>query len=194
MNKKTKNLITAALLAFVVASAAYLVAEQIRSKSQPAPAETSTPQPPQPAVTPAATQSDQPTIPQTPQLPQVQSEPQPTEKPADSKVIVYYFYGNVRCPTCRKFEAYTKQALDEAFAEKIANGRVEWRMVNVEKSENRHFINDYQLYTKTIIIAEFQLNKQLRWKNLKKIWRLVGNKREFLDYIQSEVQSYLREQ
>ena len=154
MNKKTKNLINAVLLAFVIASAAYLVAEQIHSKSQPAATETSTPQSPQSVVMPATTQSDQPPISSTPQAPQMVSELQPQEKIADSKVIIYYFYGNARCPTCRKFEAYTKQALDEAFAEKIANGRVEWRMVNVENSKNRHFINDYQLYTKTIVIAE----------------------------------------
>jgi hypothetical protein len=194
MNKKTKNLINALLLAFVIASAAYLVAEQIRSRSQAVPTETPELQSPQPAVTPAVSQGVQPPISSTSQLSQIQSEPKPQEKPADSKVVVYYFYGNVRCPTCRKFEAYTKEALDEAFTDELLNGQVNWQMVNVENSENRHFINDYQLYTKTIIVAEFQDNKQLRWKNLKKIWRLVGNKREFFDYIQSEVHNYLREQ
>jgi len=181
MSRKNKNIINAVLIIFIVASAAYLVADQIFSKPQPAPVQSPSSQPAQPPQ--AQSQPDQPES--------TQPAPQPAEKLADSKIIVCYFYGDVRCPTCRKFETYTKQALDEAFADELADGRIEYRLVNVDRNENKHYINDYQLYTKTIIIAESKDQQQLRWKNLEKIWKLVGNKPKFFDYIQTQVHDYL---
>jgi len=170
MNKKTKNIINAVLIVFVVGSAAYLVADQILSKPQPAPVQTPSSQPAQPM--PAH---------------------QETEKLQDSKVIVYYFYTNVRCPTCRKLETYTKKALDEAFEQKLQQGKLQYKPINVDEPGNKHYIDDYQLYTKTVIVAKVQDNRQLQWKNLKNIWRLVGNERKYLDYIQSEVHEYIGE-
>ena len=176
MNRKSKNIINTILIVFIVASAAYLVADQIFPKPQPASEQSPSSQPAQP--------------------PQAQTEPNQPEStqpdtPSAEKVIVYYFYGDFRCPTCRKFETYTKQALDEAFADQLADGRIEYRLVNVDRDENKHYINDYQLYTKTIIVAELKDQKQLRWKNLEKIWKLVGNKPKFFDYIQTQVHDYL---
>ncbi len=186
MNKKTKNIINAVLIVFVLGSAAYLVADQILSKPRPGPVQTPTSQPAQAKPQPARS-DEQPAENQSPK------ESEPSAKAQAAKVVVYYLYGNVRCPTCRKFETYTKKALDEAFVGELADGRLRYQPINVDKPTNRHFIDDYQLYTKTVIVAKVQDNRQLQWKNLKKIWQLVGNERKFLDYIQTEAHEYLGE-
>jgi len=191
MNKKAKNIINAVLIVFVVASAAYLVADQILSKPRPGPVQTPPPQPAQPLPAQAEPQPARPDEQLTEKPPPQENEP--SAKAQASKVVVYYLYGNVRCPTCRKFETYTEKALDEAFSGELADGRLRYQPINVDKPGNRHFIDDYQLYTKTVIVAKTQDNRQMKWKNLKKIWQLVGNERKFLDYIQTEVQEYLGE-
>lgn len=107
------------------------------------------------------------------------------------KVIAYYFHGIYRCATCRKIEDLTRQAIKEGFPEDLKQGRLEYRVVNVEQSGNEHFIKDYQLFTKSVIIVDMQGGKQMRWKNLNKVWEYVLNREAFLKYIQGEVKAYL---
>jgi hypothetical protein len=108
-----------------------------------------------------------------------------------SKIILYYFYGNVRCPTCRNFEAFSHEAVQQAFAEELNSGRLQWQAINVEERANRHFINDYQLHTRSIIIVKTQNGRQIEWKNLERIWELVGERGVFVKYVQDQVRGYL---
>ncbi len=162
---KAKTIINTALLLFIFASVAYLVVEEVRSRSRSTPAEAD--------------------------LPVVAEPNQRLLEPAASKVVVYYFYGTARCPTCRKFESFSNEALREAFAEALNAGHLEWRMVNIEESGNEHFVSDYQLYSKSIVIVKKQDGKQTEWKNLKRIWELVRDKEAFVKYVQDEVKTYL---
>ena len=109
----------------------------------------------------------------------------------DHKVTVFYFHGNVRCYTCNLIEHLTSEAVEEAFGEEMKNGVVEWKVINVEEAENEHFIEDYQLYTKSVIVSDLIQGKQERWKNLERVWQLIRNDAAFKEYIQKEVREYL---
>lgn len=108
-----------------------------------------------------------------------------------SKIVLYYFHGTARCATCIKFESFTQEALQGAFAEKLNSGEMEWKMVNVDEPNNKHFVDEYGLYTKSIVIVKIRNGKMVEWKNLKKIWELVGEKNVFVKYIRDEVGTYL---
>ncbi|RPJ87468.1 MAG: hypothetical protein EHM18_00975 [Acidobacteria bacterium] len=110
---------------------------------------------------------------------------------ADSRVIAYYFHGTTRCNTCRTIEAYALEAVQRGFGDALKAGKIEWRPLNVEEPANRHFIKDYQLYTRSVVLASYQGDKQLRWKNLDKVWELVGDKGQFTRYVQGEVKTFL---
>ncbi len=107
------------------------------------------------------------------------------------KIVAYYFHGNVRCVSCKKIEAYTDEAIHGAFASELDGGSLEWRVVNIDEPENKHFIEDYQLYTKSVILSDMADGKEVRWKNLDKVWKLLGDKDEFIAYIDNEVKGYL---
>ena len=107
------------------------------------------------------------------------------------KIVAYYFHGNVRCVSCKKIEAYTGEAIQSGFAKDLDNGALEWRVVNIDEPENKHFIEDYQLYTKSVILSDMADGKEVRWKNLDKVWKLLGDKDEFIAYIDKEVKGYL---
>jgi len=110
----------------------------------------------------------------------------------DRKVIVFYFHGNFRCYTCKRIEQLTVKAVTEAFSDEINKGLVELQVLNVENPQYRHFINDYQLYTRSVVVSDFRQGKQKRWKNLQKVWELVHNEEAFGKYIKQEVQEYLK--
>lgn len=109
------------------------------------------------------------------------------------EVIAYYFHTTYRCVSCKKIEAYSKEAIETGFAEELKNGTLKFESVNIEEGENGHFIKDYQLYTKSLIICDLKDGKQVRWKNLNKVWELIRNKNEFVKYVQDEINTYLKE-
>ena len=153
---KTKTIITFILLAFVVASVAYLVIDEMRSEKTDAASET------------------------------VESA-----GGAEHRVIVYYFHGDKRCRTCLSIEAYTKQAIEQGFSEELESGELELRIVNVDEPGNGHFIEDYDLSTKSVILAEFRGGARERWENLDMIWEYVNDEKTFVDYVRRETEEFL---
>jgi cytochrome c biogenesis protein CcdA len=111
--------------------------------------------------------------------------------PADG-LVVYYFNGNFHCPTCDNFEAYTRKTLQSDFAEPMKLGRLQWRVVNVDLPANRHFIREYRVISRMIVQATFQGGRQVRSRNLDRIWDLAANEGDFTRYIREEVATELR--
>jgi len=107
------------------------------------------------------------------------------------KVVAYYFHGNKRCVSCRKIEAYTKASIDSAFGDNLKSGDLEWRVVNTDSSQNEHYLEDYKMYTKSVILSDIHDGKEMRWKNLEKVWELLGDQKEFAAYIKSELDIFM---
>jgi hypothetical protein len=112
-------------------------------------------------------------------------------QPDTHKVIAYYFHTNTRCSTCMKIEAYSKEAIEQGFSEEIKKGILEMRIVNYENEENRHFMKDYKLVSKSLVLVNMVNGKQTEWTNLRVVWQLTGRKDAFLNYVRKEVRGYL---
>jgi len=106
-------------------------------------------------------------------------------------VVAIYFHGNVRCATCRKIESYADEAVQSGFSEALEEGDLAWRVINVDEPDNTHFVQDFQLVTRSVVLAEYREGKVVRWQNLDKVWQLVRSKDRFVDYIQSETREFL---
>ena len=107
------------------------------------------------------------------------------------KVVAYYFHTTYRCSSCKKIEAYSHEAIENGFARELKEGTLQWCVVNVDDRANRHFIQDYQLFSKSLVLVKMKDGKQAEWKNLIKVWQLLGNREDFLRYVQAELRSYL---
>ncbi len=112
---------------------------------------------------------------------------------SEQLIKVYYLHTTVRCYSCNKIERLTREAVNEAFGKEIARGLIKVEVLNVDDPENKHFIQDYQLFTKSVIVSHVSGSKEQRWKNLQKVWELLGDERAFKAYVQKEVQAYLPE-
>lgn len=108
-------------------------------------------------------------------------------------ISIYYFHGSMRCTTCNKFELYSKEVVETYFKDEIASGKVEYKVINVEDKDNEHYIDDYKLYTKSLVISLVKDGKEVKSKNLEKIWEYVGNKERFFTYVENEVANFLKE-
>lgn len=100
---------------------------------------------------------------------------------------VFYFYSNTRCPTCFKLEKYTLESLKENFQSELASDKIVFKPINVSEPKNKHYLDDYQLYTKSVVLD----NGKGKWKNLDQIWYLVRNKEKFNMYIYTETKKFM---
>jgi hypothetical protein len=113
------------------------------------------------------------------------------DKLSGAKVFAYYFHGDMRCPTCLKLEMYSRQALEENFKDAMSSGKLEFKVINVDENKNRHFVDDYQLYSKSLVLSLVKDGKEIRSKNLTKIWEYALSKEKFFDYIKKETSAFL---
>ncbi len=113
---------------------------------------------------------------------------------ASHKVVAYYFHTNTRCSTCKKIEDYSREAIEKGFPKELKDGRLEFRLVNYELPQNRHYMKDYKLVTKSLILVNLVNGEQTKWTNLKLVWQLTNHKDSFLNYVRGEVRNYLSQE
>lgn len=162
-----RKALTATLLGFVLVSFGYLAFRSLSAAK-----DWKSPIAAQAATTPSTPVAEQPTEP--------------------GKVIAYYFHVTVRCTTCKAIESYSKEVIHTRFAKELESGRLEWRLVNIQSPENRHFIQDYQLFTKSLVIVRTHNGRQKEFKVLNDTWELVGDKSAMQSYVEKEVRGFLR--
>lgn len=112
---------------------------------------------------------------------------------SEGKTIAYYFHGSFRCYTCTNMENYSKEAIGTNFKDALASGRLEFKSINVEEKQNEHYVNDYKLYTKTLILSFVKYGKEVKSKNLDKIWEYARDKDKFMEYITKETRAFMEE-
>ena len=94
-------------------------------------------------------------------------------------LTVYYFHGTRRCMTCNKIEQLTRAAINASHKDEIESGKMLFKTVNVEHPENEHFIADFDLATRSVVVQ-----RGARYERLDKVWQLVhGDEDAFRRYI-----------
>jgi len=90
-------------------------------------------------------------------------------------------------------EKYSREAIEASFKDALASGKLEFKAVNVEDRGNEHFVNDYKLYTKSLILSLVKDGKEVKSKNLDQIWQLARNKQKFIEYVTTEVGALMKD-
>lgn len=186
---KTKQILTIVLIVFVVGSLAYMIVREQKTNSSLS-EETNN------AVPAAQNQNE---IKNIAEVARQDSKSfttinQDNNAIQETRLIVYYFHGHMRCPTCHKLESYAKEALETFFAEQLANKKMQWEVISIEAPENEHYIKDYQLVTRSVVLSKVADGKELAWKNLDQIWAKVGDKNSYLEYIRNSITKFLEDE
>ncbi len=122
-----------------------------------------------------------------------QAKPVDAAVPASAEAVsaataatVYYFHGERRCRTCNTIEALTRSTVDTAFAEETKAGRVVFKSVNLDEAANEHFIADFGLTIRSVVVA-----KGDKFERLDRVWELVGDEEKFRAYVAEAVRKML---
>ena len=109
------------------------------------------------------------------------------------KLVAYYLHGTYRCPTCLSIERQSKEAIEVDFAGEIKAGKVVFLSLNYEETANEHFVKDYSLMTRSLVLSLRKDGKEVKWRNLPAIWTHVHTPGNFRAYVAGEVKTMLKE-
>ncbi len=103
------------------------------------------------------------------------------------RVTIYYFHRQIRCHSCLQIEEWAKQAVESKFSNLLSAGTIKWRTVNVEEKGNEHFVKEFKLDGPSLVMVSMNDGKGESWKNLEKVWDLLGYEQQFTTYVQDEL-------
>jgi hypothetical protein len=125
-------------------------------------------------------------------LPAVRQQVVTTRPGVAPEVIqVTYFSSDVRCATCVRIERLTRETVAKNFAAELASGLIVLQTINLDGPGNEHFVQDYQLVSKTVIVSDRAKGQEVQWENLQEVWSKQKDEQAFETYIVDAVRRHL---
>jgi hypothetical protein len=119
----------------------------------------------------------------------------PSTAPRDALLrdglVVYYFHGNKRCPTCRAIEAQSFEIVHADFAAQLERGELIWETLNFDESSGKDLAKTFEVESAVVVLARMKDGQVADWKRLDEVWGLVGDKPAFAQFIRDEVSRML---
>lgn len=100
-------------------------------------------------------------------------------KLAESQFSVVYFHAPNRCQTCRKIEKFAHEAL----APEIEASKLAWQTADFTASDNASLVDQFKVYTSTVVLVEVQDGDVVRWKKLDGVWDHTKQQADFTAYV-----------
>lgn len=106
-------------------------------------------------------------------------------------LVVWYFHGTMRCPTCQAIEALAHEIVQTDFAQELASGRLIWKTANYEKPMYSALAQKMQVRMPVVALARMQGDQLRESKTLEEVWGLVQDKSRFREFLQKEIRQML---
>jgi hypothetical protein len=106
-------------------------------------------------------------------------------------LVVYYFHGNTRCPTCESIQSQAHDTVQKDFASPLSNGEMNWKVVNYEQPTAKSLTTKFEIQMPVVVLAKMKDGQIKDWKRLDKVWALVGDKPAFTEYVRTEIERML---
>jgi hypothetical protein len=106
-------------------------------------------------------------------------------------LVVYYFHGNVRCPTCQSIESQAHETVQNSFASQLSKGEMNWKILNYELPVNKPLTAKFEIQMPVVVLAKMKDGQIDAWKRLDEVWALVGDKPAFAKYVRGEIDRML---
>jgi len=119
---------------------------------------------------------------------------QPSSAVSESEsdaLLVYYFHGNTRCPTCRDIESQAHGAVLADFAAELNSGQVIWKTLNYEQGANADLAKKFDIMAPVVLLAKMQAGEMVQWKSLDEVWGLVGDKPAYAAFMREQINKML---
>ena len=110
--------------------------------------------------------------------------------PADDFVELVYFHRTRRCYSCQYAGDTTEHIVESYFNEELANGKLHFKMLDVQNSANAEMINKYQAYGSSLFINVVMAGKD-HIQPITDIWYHIGDDDKFTNIVKTEIETAL---
>ena len=110
-------------------------------------------------------------------------------KLAESQFSAVYFHAPHRCPTCRKIESFSHEALTP----EIEAGTLAWQIADYTADDNASLVDQFKVFTSTVVLVETQDGNVVRWRNLEEVWNHTSDQTAFKAFINQAWHSFQEE-
>jgi|GEM_PF-336879 len=107
-------------------------------------------------------------------------------------LVVWYFHGTMRCPTCQTIESLAHEVVQRDFGQELASGRVVWKTANYEKPIYSALAQKMQVRMPVVALARMADDQLLESKTLEEVWGLVQDKTKFREFLTQEIRQMLQ--
>jgi len=78
-----------------------------------------------------------------------------SENKVDANTIqVLYFHSSIRCTTCVSVDEDTQKYLSELFPDKIKQGKIVYKSLNIDKDERKDLIQKFEIYGQRLLFIK----------------------------------------
>jgi len=110
-----------------------------------------------------------------------------------ARIDVLYFHATTRCHGCLVIEENIKNSMNNLFDKQLKDSLIISSSLDFLQPENEHYQDDYKFESQTLIISIKKDGKEVKWKNLDKIWDYSSDFQKFQKYIEVEINNFLKE-
>jgi len=110
-------------------------------------------------------------------------------KPAE-KIQVFLFHATQRCVTCINIGKYAKKTLEDKFPKELNSGKIEFREINIDLSENKELATKFKATGSAFFINPIIEGKD-NIKEDTQVWRLTSNEQSFISYLSDKLNAML---
>lgn len=107
-------------------------------------------------------------------------------------VEIMYFHATMRCQGCMTIEGHINKSVNAIYGNELKKGNVLLKSIDFQVPENEHFLEDYKFDSQTLIISKKVNGKEIKWKNLEKIWDYSSDYKKFKKYLVGEVNKFIK--
>ncbi len=107
---------------------------------------------------------------------------------AVSHVDVLYFHRTQRCESCLNAENYTRETLETHFADRLKNGWMSLRVLDMEKKENAALVQKFDVGGSALYLSIWIQGTEYLCPN-QDIWFFTSNKYLFVDTLKKKIAS-----
>jgi hypothetical protein len=112
---------------------------------------------------------------------------------APDKVEVVYFHRAQRCYSCRYAEEGTRYTVETYFKDELANGKVIFKVLNVEDEKNAAIVKKYDAFTSSLFINTVRDGTE-HIEEVTDIWLVLDDDKAFVEVVRGKIEKSLKKE
>jgi len=108
-----------------------------------------------------------------------------------NKVEVIHFHGTNQCYSCKTVGAYAEETVNTYFADEVKSGKIIFKHINAELSENRDLAVKYGVTSASLWLGTYSNDGKFSAEQNTNVWYKIDNKTGYMNYLKGIIEQKL---